>query len=91
MKTLLKVVNQSQPSTVQKQDGTSISKCIIVLQEIGGKYENTFVATLLGNAATCRFYPGDYVWAALRFSSREYQGNSYQDITVQDIVSFSHH
>lgn len=91
MKTLFKVVNQSQPSTVQKQDGTSISKCTIVLQEIGGKYENTFVATLLGNAATCRFYPGDYVWAALRFSSREYQGNSYQDITVQDIVSFSHH
>lgn len=91
MKTLFKVVNQSQPSTVQKQDGTSISKCTIVLQEIGGKYENTFVATLLGNAATCRFYPGDYVWAALRFSSREYQGNAYQDITVQDIVSFTHH
>lgn len=91
MKTLFKVVNQSQPSTVQKQDGTSISKCTIILQEIGGKYENTFVATLLGNAATCRFYPGDYVWAALRFSSREYQGNAYQDITVQDIISFSHH
>lgn len=91
MKSLFKVVNQSQPSTVQKQDGSSINKSTIVLQEIGGKFENTYVATLLGNAATCKFYSGDYVWAALRFNYREYQGNFYQDITVQDIVSFSHH
>lgn len=91
MKSLFKVVNQSQPSTVQKQDGSSINKSTIVLQEIGSKYENTYVATLLGNVATCKFYPGDYVWAALRFNSREYQGNFYQDITVQDIVSFSQH
>lgn len=91
MKTLFKVVNQSQPTTVQKQDGSSISKCTIVLTEPGGKYENTFVCTLLGNAAQCRFYPNDLVWASLRFASREYQGNFYQDITVQDIISFSNH
>ena len=91
MKTLFKVVNQSQPTTVQKQDGSSISKCTIVLTEVGGKYENTFVCTLLGNAATCRFYPNDLVWASLRFSSREYQGNHYQDIPVQDIISFTSH
>lgn len=91
MKTLFKVVNQSLPTTVQKQDGSSISKCTIVLTEPGGKYENTFVCTLLGNAAQCRFYPNDLVWASLRFASREYQGNFYQDITVQDIISFSNH
>lgn len=91
MKTLFKGVNQSQPITVLKQDGSSISKCTIVLSEVGGKFENTFVCTLLGNLATCRFYPNDIVWASLRFASREYQGNFYQDITVQDIVSFSHH
>lgn len=91
MKTLFKVVNQSQPTTVQKQDGSSISKCTIVLTEPGGKYENTFVCTLLGNAAQCRFFPNDLIWASLRFASREYQGNFYQDITVQDIISFSNH
>ena len=76
---------------VQKQDGSSISKCTIVLAETGGKYENTFVCTLLGNAAQCHFFPNDLVWASLRFASREYQGNFYQDITVQDIISFSNH
>lgn len=91
MKNLFKVINQLDPFTVTKQDGSQLTKCQIVLQEIGGKFENTYVATLLGNAATCKFYSGDYVWAALHFNSREYQGNFYQDITVQDIVSFSHH
>jgi len=57
-----------------------------VLQEPGGKYEDSYVGTLLGNVALCRFYPGDLVVAALRFQHREYQGNVYQDIIVQDIV-----
>lgn len=91
MKSLFKVVSQTPAVTVQKQDGTSIQKSTITLTEIGGKYENQFACTLMGNLAQCKFYPNDYVWAALRFSTREYQGNAYQDITVQDIVSFSHH
>lgn len=91
MKNLFKVISQLEPFTVTKQDGSRLTKCQIVLQEIGGKYENSYVCTLLGNAATCKFYPNDYVYAALRFSHSEYQGKFYQDINVQDIISFSNH
>lgn len=88
MKTFFKVVSQSEPVSINTQNGPT-QKSTIVLQEIGGKYEDSYVASLLGNQV--KFYPGDYVWAALRFSAREYNGSSYQDITIQDIVSFSSH
>lgn len=88
MKTFFKVVSQSEPVSINTQNG-QMQKSTIVLQEIGGKYEDSYVASLLGNQV--KFYPGDYVWAALRFSAREYNGSSYQDITIQDIVSFSSH
>ena len=91
MKQIFKVIAQLEPFQVNKQDGSILNKCQIVLQEIGGKYENSFVCTLLGNAALCKFYQGDLVFAALRFSHSEYQGKFYQDITVQDIISFTNH
>ena len=71
MKSLFKVVSQTDPVTINTQNGTT-QKTTIVLQEFGGKYENI-------------------VWASLRFSAREYNGSSYQDITIQDIVSFTQH
>ena len=88
MKSLFKVVSQTDPVTINTQNGTT-QKTTIVLQEFGGKYENSYVASLLGNPA--KFYAGDIVWASLRFSAREYNGSSYQDITIQDIVSFTQH
>ena len=91
MKTLFKVINQQSPFTVTKQDGSQLTKCQIILQEIGGKYENSYVCNLLGNAAQCKFYPNDLVFASLRFQHSEYQGKFYQDITIQDIISFTNH
>lgn len=91
MKTLFKVVAQQEPFTVTKQDQSTLNKCVIVLQEIGGKYEDSYVCNLLGNAALCKFYPGDVVYAALRFTHSEYQGKFYNEITIQDIISFSNH
>lgn len=88
MKSLFKVVSQTDPVTINTQNGTT-QKTTIVLQEFGGKYENSYVASLLGNQE--KFYAGDIVWASLRFSAREYNGSSYQDITIQDIVSFTQH
>ena len=88
MKSLFKVVSQTDPVAINTQNGTT-QKSTIVLQEFGGKYENSYVASLLGNQA--KFYAGDIVWASLRFSAREYNGSSYQDITIQDIVSFTQH
>lgn len=91
MKKFFKVVSQQQPFAVTKQDGSTLNKCQIVLQEFGGKYENSYVCNLIGNSALCKFYPGDLVLAALSFKHNEYQGKFYQDINVQDIVSFTHH
>ena len=88
MTQLFKVVAQGEAFAVpsQKAEGGQVMKSNIVLQELGGKYENSYVATMLGNTAQCRFYAGDVVAAALRFSTREYNGQVYQDIVVNDIV-----
>ena len=91
MKNLFRVVAQGETFTVpsQKAENGQMAKCNIVLQEFGGKYEDTFVATMLGNTATCRFYKDDLVAVALRFTTREYNGQVYQDITVNDIYKIN--
>ncbi len=90
MKQIFRVVSQTEPIAVQSQksENGQTSKCTITLQEFGGKYEDTFVATMLGNTAQCRFYKDDLVIASLRFTTREYNGQNYQDIVVNDISKF---
>ena len=87
MKKFFRIVAQSETFQVpsQKAEGGQISKCNIVLQELGGKYENSYVATILGEQANIRFAKDDLVAAALRFSTREYNGQVYQDIVVSEI------
>lgn len=91
MKQFFKVINQGEPFAITKQDGTKLNKCQLILQEFGGKYEDSYVCTLIGNAALCKFYAGDLVLAALSFKHNEYQGKFYQDINVLDIISFASH
>ena len=89
---LLKVVRQGEAFSVQssKQESGQIQKCNIVLKELGGsKFENEFVCTMLGNLAGCRFYEGDVVIATLRFSTHEYQGQTFQEILATDIVKLN--
>ena len=73
----------------QKAEGGQTSKCNIVLRELGGKYENSYVATILGEQAKVRFTKDELVAASLRFSTREYNGQVYQDIVVNEIVKLS--
>lgn len=84
---ILRVVKQGEPFTVQSQkmENGQMWKCRIMLEELGGKYENQYAADILGNAAQCKFYPGDLVVVTLRFIAREYNGQVYQDILVTDI------
>lgn len=91
MKTIFKVVQQGEAFAVQSQkaEGGQTMKCNIVLQELGGKFENQYVGAMLGNTAQCRFYAGDVVAASLRFSAREHNGAMYQDILVTEIVKLS--
>ena len=87
----MKVVSCGEMFTVrsEKAEGGSLNKRNLVLQEIGGKYENQYAVTALGNLAQSVFYPGEYVWAALRFQTREYNGQVFQDITATDIITIS--
>ena len=87
MKNIFKVTAQSETFAVpsQKAEGGQLMKCNIVLQELGGKFENSYVATILGDQAKTRFMKNDLVVAALRFSTREYNGQVYQDIVVSEI------
>ena len=89
---ILKVVRQGEAFSVQssKQESGQIKKCTIVLRELGGsKFENEYVCTMLGNLAGCRFYEGDLVIATLRFSTHEYQGQTFQEILATDIVKLN--
>ena len=86
---ILKVVRQGEAFSVQsaKSESGQIMKCTIVLRELGGsKFENEYVCTMLGNLAACRFYEGDVVLATLRFSTHDYQGQTFQEILLTDIV-----
>ena len=83
MKTLFKVISQSEPVSINTQNG-QMQKSTIVLQEIGGKFEDSYAAALLGDQI--KLSPDDYVWASLRFSARNYNGSVYQDVTIQEIV-----
>lgn len=92
MKKFFRILAQSETFQVpsQKAEGGQLAKCSVVLQEIGGKYENSYVATILGEQAKTRFAKDDLVVAALRFSTREYNGQVYQDIMVNEIVKLNY-
>ena len=78
---------QARPQV--KQESGQIQKCNIVLKELGGKFENEYACTMLGNLAGCRFYEGDIVIATLRFSTHDFQGQTYQEILATDIVKLN--
>ena len=87
----MKVVRQGEAFSVQsaKTETGTIQKCNIVLRELGGKFENEYVCAMLGNLAGCRFYEGDVVIATLRFSTHEYQGQTFQEVLATDIVKIN--
>ena len=89
MRNFFRVKSQSETFFVQSQkaEGGQVTKSTIVLQEFGGRFENVYVCTLFGNSATCKWFPGELVFAALRFQAKEYNGQWYQDIVVSEIVS----
>ena len=65
---------------------TMILRVALVLQELGGKYEPTYVVSVLGNLATVQFDEGDIVIATLRFQSREYNGQVFMDVVATELI-----
>lgn len=88
MKTIfLRVKKCGVMTTVQseKSENGVLNKRTLVLQELGGKYENSYVVTTLGNLATIEFAEGEMVIANLRFQTREYNGQAFMDIIANEI------
>ena len=83
MNNFYRVKSQSETFFVQSQkaEGGQVSMCNVVLQELGGKFENQYVATIFGEQARIRFELNDLVAASLRFSTREYNGQTYLAVT----------
>ena len=86
---IMRVVQQGDVLTVQspKSEGGMLKKRNIILREMGGKYENTYAAVMLGPTAELSFGNHELVVASLRVQVREYNGQMYQDIVVADIDS----
>ena len=70
----------------EKSETGLLNKRNLLLKELGGKFENEYAVSVLGAAASQEWQEGDLVAATLRFSTHEYQGQVFQDITVTDIV-----
>ena len=85
MKGIMKVVCQTPVVNITKADGSSMAKCTLVLQELGGQYEDSYAATLLGPVALRRFEKETVVAVSLRFQAHEYNGAYYQDIVLQEV------
>lgn len=83
----MKVVQQSKPIAIQsaKAENGQLMKSTILLQELGGRYEDQYAATLLGPMAQVAYNAGDLVAVSMRMQAREYNGQLYQDILVQEI------
>ena len=86
---IMRVVQRGDVLTVQspKNEGGMLKKRNIILREMGGKFENTYAAVMLGTTAELSFANHELVVASLRFQVREYNGQMCQDIVIQDIDS----
>ena len=85
---ILRVVKCGECFTVknEKSEGGVLNKRTLVLQELGGKYENSYVVSVLGNLASIQFSEGDLVIATLRFQSREYNGQMFMDVVATELI-----
>ena len=88
---ILKVVKSGDMFSVksEKSENGVLNKRNLVLKELGGKYENEYAVSVLGNAASLVFSENDIVIVTLRFQTREYNGQVFQDITVTDIIKIN--
>ena len=85
---LLKVVSCGDMFSVksEKAENGQLNKRQLVLQELGGKYEPTYVVTALWDTAAMEFSEGELVFATMRFQGREYNGQNYMDIVVTELI-----
>ena len=85
---ILRVLKCGECFTVksEKSENGVLNKRTLVLQELGGKYENSYVVSALGNLATIQFGEGDIVIATLKFQAREYNGQAFMDVVALELI-----
>ena len=85
---ILRVVKCGECFTVksEKSEGGVLNKRTLVLQELGGKYEPTYVVSVLGTLAPIQFSEGDLVIATLKFQVREYNGQVFMDVVATELI-----
>ena len=85
---LLKVLKCGELFSVksEKSEGGQLNKRNLVLQELGGKYENCYAVSALGAQAEVELKEGDLVFVTMRFQSREFNGQTYMDILVTELI-----
>ena len=85
---ILRVISSGEMISVksEKSENGVLNKRNLVLQELGGKYENCYVVTALGNLASLVFQPGELVIATLRFQTREYNGQVFMDVIATELI-----
>ena len=85
---ILRVLKCGECFTVksEKSDDGVLNKRTLVLQELGGKYADSYVVTVLGNLATLEYSEGDIVIATMRFQNREYNGQMYMDVVAVELI-----
>lgn len=86
MKTIIcRVMSQTEATSVTTKNGVQ-PKCYVRLKEIGDDFTDEYNCAVLGNLASVKFQVGTKVAAAIKFRINEWEGNTYQDITAEDIV-----
>ena len=86
MKTIIcRVLSQTEATLVKTKDGDK-QKCFVRLKETGDNFTDEYNCTVMGNLAQVKFQVGEVVAAAIKFRLHEFEGNTYQDITAEDIV-----
>lgn len=72
----------------EKTEGGVLSKRNLVLSELG-KFDDKFMATALGDNAELEFKEGEICVVSMRFSCRDYNGQTFQDITINEIYKLN--
>ena len=81
-----RVVSKTVPVSLTKKNGEPLSKCFIRLKVVGGDYTDEYYGSLLGNAATLDYQPGEVVDAAISFKVFEANGGLHQDVQINEII-----
>lgn len=82
----VKAVGQATTYTSQKPEVGRQERRQIVLQALGGDYEDSFAATQFGIGACQPIAVGDIVAARLQILTHDYQGQTYQDCVAREVI-----